>query len=63
VSKPNPSGRGSLGAQASWLHLVCRPCPNNEVVDGREAPDAEVVATAKVMVTFKTCIGRARKRP
>ena len=35
---------------------MCRPCPNNgEVVVGREAPDAEVVATSEVMVTF---IGR-----
>jgi hypothetical protein len=31
---------------------VCEPCPNNGVVDGREAPDTEVAAAAKVMVTF-----------
>jgi hypothetical protein len=41
-------------------HARCRPCLNiKEVVKGREAPDAEVAATATVMVTSKTCIGRA----
>jgi hypothetical protein len=34
-------------------HARCRPGPDNGVVDGRKASDAEVMAMAEAMVTFK----------
>jgi hypothetical protein len=37
-SKPNPSG--FLATPSVVGHARCRPCPSNEVVGGREAPDA-----------------------
>jgi hypothetical protein len=53
----NPSRLGQLHQQTATpsvvRHARCRPSPDNGVVDGRKAPDIEVMAMTEAMVTFK----------
>jgi hypothetical protein len=53
----HPSRLGQLHQQTDApsvvRHARCRPSPDNGIVDGRKASDAEVMAMTEAMVTFK----------
>ena len=57
VHHPSRLGRLHLHLQTAApsvvRHARCRPGPDNGVVDGRKASDAEVMAMTEAMVTFK----------